>query len=429
MRPGLRILITNLYLATNSGSETAVELLADGLRRAGHVPMLLAPSLGPQADRMRGRGHIIVDHIAAVPARPDIIHALHRPVALAALAAFPDVPAVFACHSAAFEVEAPRLHPQIRQWIAVDDFCRARCLSRSVPEERLTTTLNAVDLQRFHRRPPLPPLPARALLLTKNHEHRAAVHSACQARGIALDELGPASGRVSPHIETELPPYDLVFATARMALEAAAVGCAVVVCDARGFAGMLNSATLPAWRRLNFGAGLLHRPVTQEALLEAMAAYNATDAADVTDELREQASLEASIAAHLRVYDAALTDPAPPSPAACAAATSAWVEDLVPNSPTGDWQIIAREIFGFTANPRDAFLRGMEQRLADQMTQQTAALGAQMAAQLEDARKAPPVPEPSAWEAARILWRKAIPSAIRLPLYRLRQLVLRYGHI
>jgi glycosyltransferase involved in cell wall biosynthesis len=367
MRPGTRILITNLYLATNSGSETAVELLADGLRRAGHVPMLLAPSLGPQADRMRARGHIIADRIAALPARPDVIHAQHRPVALAALAAFPDVPAVFACHSAAFEVEAPRPHPQIRQWVAVDELCRARCLSRLVPEERLTVILNAVDLQRFRRRPPLPPRPGRALLLTKNHEHRAAVHAACQALGIALDELGPASGRVSPHIETELTQYDLVFATARMALEAAAVGCAVVVCDARGFAGMLNSANLAAWRRLNFGAGLLHVPVSHENLREAVAAYDAADAAVVTDRLREQASLEANIAAHLHVYQTALSDPAPPSPAACAAATAAWVEDLAPNALSRDWHIIAREMIGLAADPPSAFLRGLEQRLIERI--------------------------------------------------------------
>ena len=107
----MRVLITNLFLANNSGSEVVVELLADGLRRAGHQPMILSPVLGPQADRMRTRGHIIVDRVAALPAAPDVIHAQHVTVALSALAAFPETPAVFACHSANFEVEAPRPHP------------------------------------------------------------------------------------------------------------------------------------------------------------------------------------------------------------------------------------------------------------------------------------------------------------------------------
>ena len=32
-----------------------VELLADALRRAGHAPMIFAPTLGPQAERMQAR--------------------------------------------------------------------------------------------------------------------------------------------------------------------------------------------------------------------------------------------------------------------------------------------------------------------------------------------------------------------------------------
>lgn len=131
----LRVLITNLYVAHGSGSEAVVELLADGLRRAGHHPMLYAPTLGDQAIRMRRRGHLVVDRIDQLPSPPDVLHLQHATPAAMALAAFPGVPAVYACHSAFFEVEAPRPHPQIRRWIAVDDLCRDRCLSRGVPED------------------------------------------------------------------------------------------------------------------------------------------------------------------------------------------------------------------------------------------------------------------------------------------------------
>ncbi len=150
----MRVLITNLFLAKNSGSEVVVELLADGLRRAGHQPMILAPTLGPQAARMRTRGHIIVDRAADVPAIPDIIHAQHTPVALAAMAAFPQTPTVFACHSASFEMEAPRPHPQITRWIAVDDLCRDRCLSRGVPADRSRSTGLRMTVRRSAGTPP-----------------------------------------------------------------------------------------------------------------------------------------------------------------------------------------------------------------------------------------------------------------------------------
>ena len=234
-----------------------MELLADALRRAGHAPMIFAPTLGPQAERMQARGHIVVDRLAMLPQRPDVMHLQHITPALMALAAFPDVPAVFACHSATIEVEAPRLHPQIRRYVAVDEFCRALCAKRDIPEDRLSVILNAVDLERFEARPPLPPKPKAALMLTKTFEQQNLVRSACAKAGLTLDELGPATREMSHQIEKILPRYDIVFATARMALEAAAVGCAVVVADGRGFAGMLRSENLKAWRRLNFGVGLL----------------------------------------------------------------------------------------------------------------------------------------------------------------------------
>src|SRR5437764_2529255 len=102
MRPdpgrNLRILITNLLVATFSGTETVVELLADALRRAGHVPMVFAPTLGAQAARMQAAGHIVVDRLAKLPQPPDVMHLQHVTPALMVLAAFPEVPAVFSCH-------------------------------------------------------------------------------------------------------------------------------------------------------------------------------------------------------------------------------------------------------------------------------------------------------------------------------------------
>ncbi len=366
----MRVLITNLFLANNSGSEVVVELLADGLRRAGHQPMILSPVLGPQADRMRTRGHIIVDRVAALPAAPDVIHAQHVTVALSALAAFPETPAVFACHSANFEVEAPRPHPQIRRWIAVDDLCRDRCLSRGIPPDRLTVILNAVDLERFARRPPLPLRPRRALLLTKNEGHAEAIRVACANQDVELVTLGPAFGRVDHQIERELLNHDLVFATARMALEAAAIGCAVVVCDGRGFAGLLTAERLSEWRRLNFGARLLALPTTHQLVAEAIAAYDAQDASRVTDRLRAEASLTDSIAQHVAVYETAISDPKP-NPEDVAAATASWIEELAPMSRGRGWEIIAREQFGLEAETMTAAIADSERRLAQEMARLT----------------------------------------------------------
>jgi glycosyltransferase involved in cell wall biosynthesis len=338
----LRILITNLFVANFSGSETVVELLADALRRVGHAPMIFAPTLGPQAARMQARGHIVVDRLAMLPQRPDVMHLQHITPALMALVAFPDVPAVFTCHSATIELEAPRLHPQIRRYVAVDDFCRALCQKRDIPEDRLSVILNAVDLRRFNARRSLPLKPKAALMLTKTFEQQNLVRSACAKAGLTLDELGPATAEMSDQLERILPRYDIVFATARMALEAAAVGCAVVVADGRGFAGMLRTENLDAWRRLNFGAGLLTAPVTAAALNAAIAAYDAADAAEVCRRLRNEASADDYAATYVRLYTQAIGEPVAPDRSQ-AAATAAWLEDLLPSAAARAWLDVASE--------------------------------------------------------------------------------------
>ena len=338
----MRVLITNLFVANFSGTEMVVELLADALVRAGNTPMIFAPTLGPQAARMQARRHIVVDRLAKLPQPPDVMHLQHITPALMALAAFPDVPAVFSCHSSAIELEAPRLHPQIRRFVAVDDLCRALCVKRGIPEDRLSVILNAVDLTRFLARQPLPPRPKAALMLTKTWEQHRVVRAACSKAGITLDELGPATRKMSDEIEKVLPHYDIVFATARMALEAATVGCAVVVVDGRGFAGMLRSENLQAWRRLNFGAGLLTAPVTSAALDAGIAAYDAADAARVSASLRAEASADDYAAAYLELY-ARVIGEGIPRDFSRAAATAAWLEDLLPSAAPRVWLDVARE--------------------------------------------------------------------------------------
>ena len=184
----MNILITNLFVDHNSGTETFVETLADGLKRAGHNPMLYAAKLGPQAERMRERGHVITDRIETLSVRPDVIHAQHVSVALVALAAFPETPVLNYCHSALFQSEAPILHPNVRRHVAVDEHCRARCLAEGAPAERLSVLLNPVDLEKFQLRGPLPKRPRRTPV-----PRAADVRASCRAapRAEASSEAVP----------------------------------------------------------------------------------------------------------------------------------------------------------------------------------------------------------------------------------------------
>jgi hypothetical protein len=102
----------------------------------------------------------------------------------------------------------------------------------SLPEERVRLLLNFVNLERFKPRGPLPAQPRRALLFcsyTKDQAYLAAVREACSQTGLQLDVLGLGVGTSSEEPEKLLGQYDIVFAKARSALEALAVGTSVII--------------------------------------------------------------------------------------------------------------------------------------------------------------------------------------------------------
>lgn len=243
------------------------------------------------------------------------------------------------------------LHPQIRRWIAVDEACKAKCLSRGVPADKLDLIYNAVDLQRFKPRLPLPSRPARGLLLTKHLAHQQAVREACSKSNIHLDELGPATGRFSYQLEKDLLEYDIVFATARMAIEAAAVGCSIVVCDARGFSGLLDTANMKAWRQMNLGVGLLTRPTTVENLMEAISRFDADHAAKVSAYFREVADASHFVEEHLRVYNQAMQADTDATADERSLATACWIEEVGVSYAPRRWAAVVKEIHGWRTSP------------------------------------------------------------------------------
>jgi hypothetical protein len=60
------------------------------------------------------------------------------------------------------------------------------------------------------------------------------IGAVCSDAGLDLDFIGRRLGRVVNSPETYLPTYDIVFATGRLAIEALACGCAVIVLGATG---------------------------------------------------------------------------------------------------------------------------------------------------------------------------------------------------
>jgi hypothetical protein len=311
----LRVLLTNRVLAHRTGTELYVREVAFGLQARGHKPIVYSPRLGALAAEIRRQTIPVVDDLANVAEAPDIIHGHHGLETLTALLAFPRVPAIAVCHSWIGEADRPVAFPRIRRYLAVDDTCRDRLVSENgVPPDRVDVVLNAVDLARFQPRPPLPPRPARALVFSNGSgdatPHVKAIREACDRDGIAVDLAGVQSGRVLDQPEGALGAYDLVFAKGRAALEAAAVGAAVVLCDVAGAGPMVTTDNMAALRRLNFGRRALAVEPTADVLAHEIARYDAADATEVSRRLRDVAGLDALVDQLAAIYADVLAESA-----------------------------------------------------------------------------------------------------------------------
>src|SRR5262249_3788910 len=111
-----------------------------------------------------------------------------------------------------------------------------------------------------------------------------------------------SSGRIAADPGSVVAGYDLVFAKGRAALEAMAVGCAVILGDASGCGPLVRSENVARLRPLNFGLRCLHQAWTVEALRAEISAFDADDAARVTSFIRTDADLERTMEALVRLY-------------------------------------------------------------------------------------------------------------------------------
>jgi hypothetical protein len=309
---GLRILITNTALDVRAGTELYVRDLATALLARGHTPIVYSPVLGAVAREIRDATIPVVDDLAAVGTAPDVIHGHHHLETLTALLWFPGVPAVSMCHGWLPWPESPPRFPRVRRHVAVDQVCHDRLVfEHGIPEDRVRVLLNFVDLERFAPRGPLPARPARALVFSNAASHQTylpAVRAACAAAGLELDVAGLASGRVAEAPETLLGAYDVVFAKGRAALEAMAVGAAVVLGDEIGAGPLVTSGELDKLRALNFGIRTMREPATAEHFAAELARYDAADAARVSERIRREAGRDAVVDELVVLYHEAIAE-------------------------------------------------------------------------------------------------------------------------
>jgi len=312
MRP-ISVLFTNNALGPRGGSETYVRDVALALLRQGHRPSAFSLVHGDVASELRRATIPVVDDITRLGAPPDVIHGHHHLETLIAALAFPDTPVVNFCHGWVPWEEMPLHHPSVRRYVAVDEVCVDRLvLEEGIAPDRVELLLNFVDLARFTRRPPLPPRPQRALVLSNSARpggYPVAIQAACAAAGITLDIAGAAAGQSTDAPEQLLARYDLVFAKGRTALEALATGCATILADAAGAGPLVTPANYDRLRRRNFGIRELYHAHDVEWYCDRIAEYQAEHCAEVTNRVRVDADQEPAVARLLEIYAAAMCTP------------------------------------------------------------------------------------------------------------------------
>jgi hypothetical protein len=330
----LRVLITIRSLEGMGGLEVYVRDVALGLIRRGHQVVVHSTKLGDAARELRSATIPVISDLDRVGAAPTVIHGNSSLETMAALQRFSGVPAIFVCHGWWSWAAAPPQFPRIRRYVAVDDTCRDRIqLQEGIPESRVSVVLNAVDLERFEPRGPLPDRPRRALVFgnyANEMTHVDAVRQACSRAGLSLDVVGWSNGNPTDRPEKMLGQYDVVFAKGKAALEAMAVGAAVVLCDAMGMGAMVTSDSLPVCRRLNFGVRTLNRSVDAGALFREIERYDPADAARVSQTIRSSAGHQALVDSLIELYNDAIAEQegAAPNLAEEAQAMSRFLERL-----------------------------------------------------------------------------------------------------
>jgi len=267
--------------------------LAARLLERGHTPIVYSTQLGDIAREIRERTIVVTDNLETVSARPDIIHGNHSLETMTALLQFQDVPAIHTIHGNLGFLSAAPKFPRILRYIPVDDTCCDRIIYEyGIDEDRIRVILNSVDLKRFTPRSALPKRPTRALVFSNCTEtHLKAIREACARTKLSLDVIG-GDTNVCHKPEEVLGKYDIVFAKARCALEALAVGTAVILCDYQGLGQMVTSDKLEGLRRLNFGHRTLSNELSTDLIVGEIERYDPVDAAEASRRIRATASLD-----------------------------------------------------------------------------------------------------------------------------------------
>ena len=197
---------------------------------------------------------------------------------------------------AGFRGRKLRSSTHIHYYVAVDELCRERLIAEGgIDPGRIEVILNFFDARLFPPRTPLPRKPKLALVFNNDFREGAELNilrEACARYGVELHVRGLGNGNPTARPGDLFAAYDIVFAKARSAIEALAVGAAVVLCAPGRLGPMVTSGNFAALRQWNFGIRTLDRPLDVDLVAKEFGKYDSADAARVSQLTREACELQ-----------------------------------------------------------------------------------------------------------------------------------------
>jgi hypothetical protein len=329
----MKILMTNHRLQSAGGSEWFVVETAGALKSRGHEVAVFTAVGGEMAGRLQGAGIPVVVLPRDCPFVPDIIHGQHHLETMAALAAWPGVPALYFIHGATPWEEHPPAHPRIRRYLATSPrFAWWIARECGVPESMVESVRNFFDPARFPLARPQPLAGKRALVFHNTMEPEgeavAALEAGCALAGYSLDRAGVSFGNILAEPGRVLPDYDVVFAGGRSAIEAMACGCGVIPVTARQSAERIHPGNYAEMVERNFTAEINAPPIEAGEIAGHLRAFQAEEIAEITRRIRVEATLDATTAHLLGTYKTILAAPTEENPEAEGAAVSRYLAGL-----------------------------------------------------------------------------------------------------
>lgn len=290
----MNILITNIWLDNHAGTEVYVRDLSIALKSRGMGVEVYTPMSGKVAGEIMSNGINVSNSVENLKNIPDIIHGHHQ-VVIDAITKFPQTPVVYFCHSGNILQEDPVIHPSIKKYIAVDQFCMDRLDNKGITNSGIIH--NWVDTHKFRQKEKINDIPLRALVVSNvlSEANVSQIRKACDEMGMELDCMGREFGNSIANPEDIMTGYDIIFAKAKCAIEAIGSGCATILCDYSGLGEMVTSSNYENAKRYNFGFKMLS-PVREnkikDRVLEELRKYDSADIKKISDRIREESSFD-----------------------------------------------------------------------------------------------------------------------------------------